>query len=190
MLNIGSQGQGSFNPWVKYNSKSGRWSRKVEGGEQEIPDPTFVADLANIKTGWLKFAAGMAPSKVFDPELGKEALRPDSDHKRGFEVVLFSKQAFGGIAELASNSMHLCGAINELYGAYQDGLKDNAGKLPVVQCTGSTPQKDKHGTNYKPAFKILKWVDRPAELAGSAAANVQLAPTPTPVVVSSVESEF
>lgn len=190
MLNIGSQGAGDFNPWVKYNSKSGRWSRKIEGGEQEIADPTFIADLDNIKTGWLRFAAGMAPSKVFDPSISVQAPRPDDEHKRGFQLNVFSKQALDGVAELASNSMHLCAAINELYMAYAAAKDANAGKVPVVQCTGSTPQKDKHGTNYKPNFVILKWVDRPAELEGNApsvqAAPVQVAPRP---VVNNV-SEF
>jgi hypothetical protein len=40
----------------------------------------------------------------------------------------------------------------------------NAGKLPVVQCTGTEAQKGKFGTNYKPVFSIVKWVDRPAAL--------------------------
>jgi hypothetical protein len=37
--------------------------------------------------------------------------------------------------------------------------------LPVVECTGSTPQKSDYGTNYKPTLKITKWVDKPVEFA-------------------------
>lgn len=188
-LNIVSENTGDYNPWVKYNTKAGRWYVKTESGEQEVSNPTFIADFENIKTGWIFFAEGQAPSKVWDESLSNPAPRPDDKHKRGFEVTLFSKTSFGGLADLSSSSMHLCGSINDLYDQYDSLKAQNPGKLPVVKFTGSTPMKDKMGTNYKPNFVIEKWVDRPAEMS----AETQTAAAPAPLTVvptTTATSEF
>jgi hypothetical protein len=191
MLNIVSKSEGNYDPYVKYNAKAGRWYVKGDNGEVEVQNPVFVPDFANIKTGWLYFAEGQAPSKVFDAQVGLAAEKPSPNHKRGFQLRLFSKNSFGGVVELASSSMHLCASIQELYEAYDAAAESKAGKLPVVKFTGSTPMKDKMGTNYKPNFVIEKWVDRPVELATDS--NVVQLNTPTPaaqpVAVAAV-SEF
>lgn len=186
-LNIVST-NADFTPWVKYNAKAGRWYVKGENGETEVQNPTFVADFDTIKTGWLLFLEGQAPSKIWDETLTNPAPRPDDKHKRGFSLNLFSNASFGGVVELASSSMHLCNSINDLYTQYETGKASNPGKLPVIKFTGSTPMKDKMGTNYKPEFKIEKWVDRPVELSGAAAVATQT-PEPPKTAKTSV-SEF
>lgn len=162
-LNIVSQG-GDFDPFVKYNAKAGRWYLKDGDQEKEVQSPVFVADFDNIKTGWLLFLEGQAPSKVWDKDLSTPAEKPSDKHKRGFSLRLFSNAHFGGVVELSSSSMHLCSAINSLYEQYEEQRGANAGLLPVVKYTGSTPMKDKMGTNYKPSFEIEKWVPRPDDL--------------------------
>jgi hypothetical protein len=193
-LNIGATQGGNFDNWVKFNGKSGRWYIKgATGDEVEINPAQFVADFANIKTGWLLFVAGMAPDRQWDANLSTPLAKPSDNHKRGFSLRLFSNQFFGGVVELSSSSMHLCAAINDLYEAYEAGVKANPGMLPVVNFSGTTPMKDKHGTNYKPNFSIDKWVQRPAAFDGSTApvAANQSAPVvavPAPQVAS--VSEF
>lgn len=162
-LNIVSQGGGNYDPYIKFNGKAGRFYMKGEAGEVEVSPTTFVADLENIKTGWLLFVAGQAPDRVWDNGLTEPAAKPSADHKRGFLLRLFSKQTFGGVVELSSNSMHICNAVNDLYTAFENERGANAGKAPVVKLKAVIPMKDKHGTNYKPEFVIEKWVDRPAE---------------------------
>lgn len=171
-LNIATEG-GDFDPYVKFNAKAGRWYIKEGEMEVEVDKPVFVADFENIQTGWLLFLEGQAPSKVWDDNLQTPAEKPGDNHKRGFQVRLFSEKQFKGVVELASSSMHLCNAINDLYMQYEDGLASNAGKLPVVQYTDSTPMKDKHGTNYKPNFVIEKWVDRPSAFDASSEDQVE-----------------
>lgn len=184
-LNIVSN-NADFTPWVKYNAKAGRWYIKGENGDVEVDKPTFIADFDNIKTGWLLFLEGQAPSQVWDVDLSTPAPKPGDNHKRGFSLPLFSQKSFGGVVELSSSSMHLCNSINELYMQYEAGLASNKGKLPVVEFTGSVPMKDKMGTNYKPEFKIAKWVDRPVELSGAAAVKA----APEPVAAKASVSEF
>lgn len=167
MLNIVSKG-GSYDPWVKYNSKAGRFYIKgPDANDLEVQNPIFVADFDNIKTGWLNFVAGMAPDRQWDQSLTQPLAQPSPVHKRGFSLRLFSKASFGGVVELSSSSMHLCAAINDLYTQYESAKGANAGNLPVVKYTGSTAQKDKMGTNYKPNFVIEKWIARPAEFDGT-----------------------
>jgi len=189
-LNIVSQG--SFDPFVKYNAKAGRWYLKKDDQEIEIQNPVFVADFENIKTGWLFFAEGQAPSKEWDASLSVQAPRPSDKHKRGFALRLYSKASFDGVVELSSSSMHLCAAISDLHTQYEAQRGANPGMLPVVKYTGSVPMKDKMGTNYKPNFVIEKWVARPAELSdGTPVAANQSAPVaaaPAPQVAS--VSEF
>lgn len=165
-LNIVQQQSGGFDPYIKFNGKAGRFYIKNEQSEEvEIVPTSFIADLENIKTGWMMFAAGMAPDKVYDQNLSTPAPRPSDNHKRGFSVRLFSK-AFNGVVELSGSSMHLNNSINDLYEEFEKTKEE--GKVPVVKFTGTTAMKDKQGTNYKPNFQIEKWVDRPSELSGDA----------------------
>ncbi len=165
-LNIG--GSGIIKPYVKYNAKADKWFvRSPEGGDQEIVRPTFLLDLKNIRTGWLRFREGQAPERVIDPSLDRAAPSPAEDFKRGFVVTAFSPKFFGGAVEFSSASIHLSNAVRELYAAFEEqGAKaENRGKVPVVACAGSEPMKDKYGTNYRPRLEIVKWVDRPGEMA-------------------------
>ena len=161
-LNIGASG--SIRSYAKYNSKADKWFARGDEGDVEIGRPTFVADFANIATGWLRFREGQAPERVIDPSLERVAPSPGEGFKRGFVLAVYSSKFFGGAVELASASTHMGNAIRELYQAYEEQRGGHAGQLPVIACVGSEPMKDKYGTNYKPKLEIVKWVDRPAEL--------------------------
>lgn len=185
-LNIVTQG-GDFDPYVKYNAKSGRWYFKDGDEEVEVADPSFVADFDNIKTGWMLFLEGQAPDKVFDADLATPAAKPSDAHKRGFVLRLFSKASFKGVVELSATSMHVCNAINALYDQYEAGKAENAGKLPVIKANGTTPSKDKFGTNYKPNLSIEKWIDRPVEFDQKAEANDDIPVRNSPVAATASE---
>lgn len=199
-LNLATQ-SGDFDPYVKYNAKAGRWYVKDGDVEKEVQNPVFVADFEGIKTGWLYFREGSAPEKVFDPNLKEEAPKPDKTYtdsegktrdcfRRGFEVRLFSKASFGGVVVLNGASMHLNNAIGALYNQYEAGKASNPGALPVIKFVGSTPMKDKLGTNYRPDFVIDKWVPRPSEFDAAAPVQATPAPQAQPAPVASAVSEF
>jgi hypothetical protein len=161
-LNIGATG--TTNPYVKFNAKSDKWFAKGETGDVEIAPPTFIADFANISTGWLRFVEGQAPERVMDPALDRAAPCPGNGFKRGFVLAGYSQNFFGGVAELSSASIHVGDAIRELYAEFEAQRDSHPGQVPVIACTGSEPMKDRRGTNYRPKLEIVKWVDRPAEL--------------------------
>jgi hypothetical protein len=197
MLNIGSQG-GNFDNYCKFNSKAGRFYVKGANGDVEVVPTAFIADLSNIKTGWVQFVAGQAPSRTWDASLSTPAPQPSPDHKRGFSLRLFSQNTFGGVVEMSSSSMHLCAAINDLYTAYSAEAAKYPNQVPVVKFEGTTVQKDQKGQNYKPIFSIVKFVDRPAELDAAPApqqqqgysysSHPQMTPPPAPVQAAPVNS--
>ena len=134
-LNIGASG--IIRPYVKYNAKSDKWFVRGEGGgDLEIARPTFLLDLANIRTGWLHFADGQAPQRLIDPALDKVAPKPDETFKRGFVVMAFSPKFFGGAVEMASASIHVSNAIRDVYAVFEEqaGRTENRGKVPVIAC--------------------------------------------------------
>lgn len=164
-LNIGSSG--AIRPYAKYNAKSDKWFVRGEGGgDLEIARPSFLLDLANIRTGWLRFQEGQAPERLIDPALDRPAPSPGDGFKRGFVVMAFSPKFFGGAAEMASASSHVSNAIRDVYAVFEEqaGRAEHRGKVPLIACTGAEAMKDKYGTNYRPKLELTKWVDRPAEL--------------------------
>ena len=162
-LNIGGTSNGK--PYCKYSAKADKWTfRAADGRELEIQGPVFAIDFKNIATGWLRFREGEAPERVMDTTLDQRAPRPGDGFERGFVVTVFSPKYFGGVAEFAGTSMHLSNAIKEIYAQYDSGRRANLGKLPVIACTGSRAMEDRHATNYRPTFSIVKWIDRPEQV--------------------------
>ncbi len=200
MLNLG--GGGDFLPYAKWNGKAGRFYVKKGEGEVEVNNPTFVADFENIRTGWMWFKEGSAPSIIFDASLANPAPKPAAQftdaqgkvrdcYKRGFELKLFSQNLFGGVVVLNGASMHLNMAVNELYALYAAGKDANPGQLPVVQITGNLPMKDKQGVNYKPVFQILKWIPTPPEFAEAlkpSTSNTNAPPASAPIAATPASS--
>jgi hypothetical protein len=92
-LNIGATG--SIKPYVKFNAKADKWFAKGETGDVEIGRPTFIADLANIATGWLNFKEGQAPERAIDPSHDRAAPCPGEGFKRGFVLAVYSQNFFG-----------------------------------------------------------------------------------------------
>ena len=152
-------------PFLKFNAKADKWFfRGATGDDAEIARPTCVMDFDNIATGWMLFREGQAPERVMDPSIDQPAPSPGAEFKRGFLVMTYSPKFFGGAAEFAGTSVHLSNAIKDVYAQYDAERANHRGELPVVACTGSEAIKDRHGTNYRPTFKIVQWVERPADL--------------------------
>jgi len=164
-LNIG--GSSTIRPYAKYNAKADKWFvRAPEGGDKEIPRPTFLIDFRNIRTGWFRFLEGQAPERRIDPSLDQTAPSPGDGFKRGFSVMVFSQKFFGGAVEFGGASIHLANAIRDVYAKFEEeaGKDGNRGKVPVITCTGAEAMKDKYGTNYRPKFELVKFTDRPPEV--------------------------
>jgi hypothetical protein len=182
-LSSGGSG-GEIRPYVKYDAKAGRMFRidRVQGSDGqyqtdqvEITNSVqFVADLANIRVGWINYTAQGPIRKLV--VLGKEPIpaRPTDTNsegklafKQGFELdILLNKDSGGGPSRiLGSAAGCVIDAMDELHDAYSGAPESKAGKLPVVKIVSVSPVKSGQSTNYKPIFQIVSWVDRPAALA-------------------------
>ena len=169
---------GTFLPIVKYDARAGRMARvDRENGENNSVDITnafkAVVDFENVEVGYIRFAAGSAPdfkvSRYYDR---KPIVDPKGDYKAGVRFVLkLGKDCGGDIRELASTAGAFLEAAKRLHVEYEEGVKSNQGKLPVVALSGVKPRTTGEGakksTNYEPEFKIISWVARPTDLVYS-----------------------
>lgn len=173
-------GGGDIKPFVKYDAKAGRLFRvdrnQLSDGTYasenvEITNTAqFVADLANIRVGWINYTAQGPVRRLV--VLGKDPMpeRPQDKgadgkllFKQGFEIdILLNKEGGGGPARvLGSSAGCVIEAMDALHDAYSAAPEAKAGKLPVVKITGVVPVKSGQSTNYKPTFAIVNWLDRP-----------------------------
>ena len=90
--------------------------------------------------------------------------RPSDKHKEGFRVKLrLTNGAGDGVYEMASTAIGAWKSMDELHSAFEKGVSKNKGKLPLVGVHEVITVEGK-STTYRPDFKILKWVARPADL--------------------------
>ncbi len=167
-LNL-SVNDGDFVPYLKYNAKAGRFYAKPEGGEEvEITNPALAFDMANIRTGWLYYAEGSGPEKVWDPSPDMAAPKPagPKKFKRGFEVMVIGNalipgtQVPLGLREFSSTASNVITSILRMHAEYEAGLSENVGKIPVYVCKNVKPITGSYGVNYEPLFTLTQWVDR------------------------------
>lgn len=195
-LTTGGEG-GEIRPYVSFDAKAGRLFRidRVQGVDgnystekHEITNVAqFVADLANIRVGWINYTSQGPVRKLVT--LGKAPIPPRPDEKnsegkpafkQGFEIdLLLNKDAGGGPSRIfGSSAACVIEAMDELHDAYSIAPEGKSGKLPVVKIASVTPVKSRQSTNYKPVFQIVSWIDRPAGLQEQAVTNETKGATP------------
>ena len=150
---------GDFLRVDRSQNSAGAWERN----ETEISLPTrFVMDLANTEVGWISFATGV-PDFQMTVVGGKMPARPTEDHKQGFRVRLYSDDL--GLRELSSSAKTIIRELDALHTSYEDDAKDNDGKVPVVEFSGTKPIKittPQGELRFKaPEWRIVEWVSRP-----------------------------
>lgn len=168
-LNL-SVSEGEFTPYLKYNAKAGRFYVKPEGAteEVEIVNPVLAFDMENIKTGWLFYAEGSGPEKIWDVSASQAAPRPagPKKFKRGFEVMVIGNAIVPGttkqlgLREFSSTAGNVISAILRMYAEYEAGAAANPGCVPVYACTGVKPITGAYGVNYEPLFTLKQWAPR------------------------------
>lgn len=190
-------GSGEIKPFIKYDARAGRMFRidrsqnasgQYESNDVDISqDCTFVADLANIRVGWINYSPQGPVKRMV--VLGQAAIPPRPEDKgtdgkplfkQGFEfTVLLSKAHGGGPArEFGSAAGCVIEAVDALHDAFMAAPEHAAGKLPIVKMVKTSAVKSGQSTNYKPTFEISGWVDRPDGLPAPAISNAPASTTP------------
>jgi hypothetical protein len=191
-------GGADFLPIVKFDSRSGRISRRDRNnGETTEVDITknfkAIIDFPNVEVGFINFATGGAPDfRMVRLSDGVSIDNPGDGYQRGVRfVVKLSKECGGDVREFASKAAAFLDGAKKLADAYNEGVKSNPDKLPVVVLKDVVAKTSGEGarksTNYVPVWEIIGWVPRPSDLtykprnssASSSEASASLTPPST-----------
>lgn len=189
---------GDIIPVLKFDARAGRFFRvdRSDGVNNPVDiTQSFkaVIDFENTEIGYINFPAGAAPEFRLVPIGSPLPENPGGKFRQGVRMMLkLGSECGGDIREIATTARSVRNAFDTCHTEYLHGVKENPGKLPVVELEKTIPittqGRDERGnpvktTNYAPVFKIVSWVKRPADLvfvpksSGSApAAPVAAAP--------------
>jgi len=168
-LNLSNATGSEYLRWMASRSE---WVTSTENGPETVDLKKAVFDVAHLRTGWAAMAPEAIPEFVWDPSITQAAPRPTTpgEWKRAFECKVFAENALGGVRVWSSNSTGACMGIDALHDQYLAAANDNDGQVPVVEYTGPKHAKIGKGNTSIPQLKIVKWIDRPAELENGAIA--------------------
>jgi hypothetical protein len=173
MLNL-SSGGGNGN-YIRFSPQANAWTNNL--GE-EIQLGKVVFDINAVQTGWLQLGVGVRDWQP-DASLGKKGPQPSPDHKRGFIIHFYNKAL--GLCEWSSSGVGPNMGLEKLYMDCASQQAANAGKLPVLEYTGSKLEKIGKGTTRIPNFNIVSWINRPAGMDADADADAAEVAEPAPV---------
>jgi len=173
-MNLNLSNSGGSGNYIRFSPQANAWSNQ----DGEFTLEKFVFDHENLQTGWMLIAVGVYEFQP-DESLGRKSAQPSPEHKRGFKATFYNKTM--GIAEFSANGAGANMGLEGLWKQVQAQAGANAGKLPVVEYTGSRPEKVGKGSTRVPEFNVTGWVARPAAMQeGSAQAEPEFS-APAPV---------
>lgn len=174
---------GNFLSFIKYNAKDGKFFRRdrtqdsfgnYDNTDVDITDGfTAAMDIKNIRVGYLDFSTGV-PVKdlVYNSEIGKDGVeypaKNTQNAKKGFGLLVILGRGVRGndednqVREWTSNSTLVASAVSALDDDYLAGIAEDpkrAEQTPIVKLTNVEKVKSRMGTNAKPHFEIVDWID-------------------------------
>jgi hypothetical protein len=173
-MNLNLSNSGGSGNYIRFSPQANAWSNQ----DGEFVLEKFVFDYENLQTGWMLIAIGVYEFNA-DESLGRKSAQPSPEHKRGFKATFYNKTM--GVAEFSANGAGANMGLESLYKQVQAQAGANAGKLPVVEYTGSRPEKVGKGSTRVPEFNVTGWVARPAALQEGAAQAEPEFSAPAPV---------
>lgn len=185
-VGAGGGNGGDRTPILKFSAKDGSFiaadriqvDGRWETQERELDLPlTVVMDMAELEMGWIAFKP--APDFVMVKAGEPQPTKPSDEHKWGFRIRLANKDI--GLRELSSSSKNVYQRMIPVFQAYEAGKAQNAGKVPIVQITGTdrVVQQLNDGSSQTwrvPQWELSGWADRPASLDGQEPAAAVSAP--------------
>jgi len=181
-MNLNLSNSGGSGNYIRFSPQANAWSNQ----DGEFVLEKFVFDYENLQTGWMLIAIGVFEF-IADESLGRKSAQPSPEHKRGFKATFYNKTM--GIAEFSANGAGANMGIESLFNRVQAQAGANAGKLPVVEYTGSRAEKVGKGSTRVPEFNVTGWVARPAAMQeGAAQAEPEFsAPVKKPISRTALE---
>ena len=172
-MNLNLSNSGGSGNYIRFSPQANAWSN--QDGEFNLEK--FVFDYENLQTGWMLIATGIFEFNA-DDSLGRKGAQPTPEHKRGFKATFYNKTM--GVTEFSANGAGANMGLEGLWKQVQAQAGANVGKLPVVEYTGSRPEKVGKGSTRVPEFNVTGWVARPAAMQEGAAQEPEFS-APAPV---------
>ena len=183
---------GDRTPILKFSAKDGSFIAadrvQVDGQwqtqERELDVPMkAVFDMAQLEMGWIAFKP--APDFVMVKAGQARPEKPSDEHKWGFRVKLANKDI--GLRELSSSSKNVYQRMVPVFQAYEAGKAANAGKVPIIEVSGTdrVVQQLNDGSSQTwrvPKWELVGWADRPEMLDGPATASAPAQAEPAPAI--------
>lgn len=168
-----SSGGGSY---IRFSPSVNSWML----GKDEITLKKVLFDLDSVRTGWGLMAEGQAPVWVWDDAIGRRAMKPEGEFKRGFSVRVYLGPSKGW-AEWSSTGTGPCMGFEALFDAAAKDRDANPGLALVAAYQGSRAEKVGKGNTRVPLFDIMGWAEKPADSEDDdeAPAPVRAAPPAT-----------
>jgi hypothetical protein len=173
-MNLNLSNSGGSGNYIRFSPQANAWSNQ----DGEFVLEKFVFDHENLQTGWMLIATGVFEFQP-DESLGRKSAQPSAEHKRGFKATFYNKTM--GVAEFSANGAGANMGLEGLWKQVQAQAGANAGKLPVVEYTGSRPEKVGKGSTRVPEFTVTGWVARPAAMQEGAAQAEPEFSAPAPI---------
>tara|TARA_R100000278_G_scaffold101064_1_gene77625 strand:- start:626 stop:1222 length:597 start_codon:yes stop_codon:yes gene_type:complete len=181
--------------FIRSNLPQNKWWVKTENGDEPIDmEKGFACDIKNVTFGWLHIDVGVRDWQPW-PSPSQATPKVSDNHKQGFEVDCWLSD--GREASMSANSKGMGNFIAKLYNEAEKAKEFSAGKIPVVQITGSTPITLPKGTSYDIGFVIRKWIDRPEKSpeedtahSGTPPVEAEIAPKDPPKSSKDEETDF
>ena len=171
------------NAFVRYMVRDDEWHMSSPTGMEKIDmsSAAVVVDIENIQLGWLKLEGGRdwLPWPKNDPN---QVAKPSDAHNQGFSVMFYSTKLFADepVRELSASGAGIRQFVMDLYEEAEKAKEFGSGKVPAVKITSGKKVKMGKNDSRVPQFEILKWINRPEDLAGDVAPPADNASSSSP----------
>jgi hypothetical protein len=165
---------GSTKPLLEYDAKA----RAFKIDDKVLSTITMIVDVERAQAGWIKFTDASPPAfeLVSVEDLTNGAAYPpmpkdvDSSGRplwpRGFKCTVKVSDQLAGegptVREWASCALATTRGFDSLHDLWVAGRQ--TGRVPVVCCDQFEEEPGQVGSNYRPVFKIVKWIARPKDM--------------------------
>ena len=174
----------SGNAFIRFMVTDNEWVMSGAAGMEtvDMSSAPVVIDIENIQLGWLKLEGGRdwQPWENNTPPDGKQP--PTDKHEQGFSVMFYSTKLFADepVRELSASGAGIRQFVMDVHEEAEKAKEFGSGKVPAIKI-GEAP-KVKMGKNSSrvPKFEIVKWINRPEDLAGDVAPPADNASSSSP----------
>ena len=148
--------------YIGWKAQKETWS--VDGDDCKITK--ILIDTTTIKMGQGKLAQGQAPIWIWNEPGAPIELK--EGYKKAFFISVYLSDKYGapetGWRDWITNQAASKKAMQRLWNDIGPAIKNNKGKVAVVEITGSAAEAIGENKINVPILKLAGWTDKPKEI--------------------------